>query len=201
MIVDLRKLRWILPYLILVGVVTVVLSQSAWFWRLLYPIHHKEVMFHYAREYGVDPYLVAAVIRVESKYYPQALSPMGARGLMQVMPETGAWVAEQLGLEDFEPEQLFDPETNIRIGTWYLANLKQEFGDLTFALAAYNGGRGNVRRWLEMRQSRGETLEIEDFPFPETRVYVTKVLYNYRRYREIYQSNFNGKETKSRRTK
>ncbi|MGI6143631.1 MAG: lytic transglycosylase domain-containing protein [bacterium] len=176
-----------MPYMLLAVLMIILISHTGWFWRLLYPIHYEEIIFRYSRQFGVDPYLVTAVIRVESKYYPRALSSMGAVGLMQIMPETGQWVAENLGLEDFTPDSLYDPEINICIGTWYLASLQQEFGDLALVLAAYNGGRGNVKRWLEKQKAEGKTAGLEGFPFPETRSYVVKVLNNYKRYQEIYQ--------------
>ncbi|HHY36273.1 MAG TPA: lytic transglycosylase domain-containing protein [Firmicutes bacterium] len=187
MLIDLRKWRRLLPYLILAVFMIYFLFHTGWLWRLLYPIHYEDVIFRYSREYGVDPYLITAVIRVESKYYSRALSPMGAVGLMQIMPETGQWVAENLGWEGFTPDLLYDPEINIQIGAWYLASLQAEFGDLDLVLAAYNGGRGNVKRWLEKQQAEGKPAGLEGFPFPETRSYVVKVLHNYRRYQEIYQ--------------
>ncbi|MGI6575230.1 MAG: lytic transglycosylase domain-containing protein [bacterium] len=186
MIIDLHKIKWLLCCLLVAVVVIMVLYHSSWFWRAFYPLHHRELIFYYAAQYGVDPYLVAAVIRVESKFYAEAESNAGARGLMQVMPETGMWVADIIGLDDFNADQLYDPEVNICIGTWYLANLSQEFDDLVLVLAAYNGGRGNVKRWLEIKEAQGEALTRDNLPFPETRSFVEKVLYNYQRYQEIY---------------
>jgi soluble lytic murein transglycosylase len=123
---------------------------------------------------------------VESKYYPNAVSKKGARGLMQIMPRTGEWVAQQLDLEGFHPDYLFDPEINIKIGTWYLSYLMKQFnGDLTLVLAAYNGGQGNVRDWLQQRNSNKEN-DLEDFPFRETRQYVIKINRVYRVYKRLY---------------
>ncbi|HHW55929.1 MAG: lytic transglycosylase domain-containing protein [bacterium] len=187
MIINLRRLKRLIPYLLLAVFMVLFLSHTGWLWRLLYPIHYQEIIFRCGREFGVDPFLITAVIRVESKYYPRALSPAGAVGLMQIMPETGQWVAEKLELENFTPDLLYEPEINIRIGTWYLASLQEEFGDLNLVLAAYNGGRGNVKRWLEKQRAEGQAAGLEGFPFPETRSYVVKVLHNYKRYREIYQ--------------
>src|SRR5690606_24350900 len=102
---------------------------------------YRATVERWASEYGVDARLVAAVVRVESRYVPSARSSKGARGLMQLMPDTGAWVAERLGLGPVEPDELEDPELNLRLGTWYLAYQIRAFnGDLTLALAAYNGG-------------------------------------------------------------
>jgi soluble lytic murein transglycosylase len=102
------------------------------------------------------------------------------------MPETGVWAAQQVGQEEFSAEQLFNPEINIRLGSWYLADLSREFnGNPVLILAAYNGGRANVREWLaEGNLSRGQ--DIDRIPFPETRQFVRKVLWNYRVYRFLY---------------
>ena len=187
MFIKICRLKRVVYCLLLLATSIALLYHSTAFWRIFYPIYHKDIIISYAKEYDVDPYLVTAVIRAESKFDPEAESTAGARGLMQIMPETGEWVAEKLALEDFDREQLFQPEVNICIGTWYLSDLRDEFADIVLVLAAYNGGRGNVKQWLEMKKDRDGTLSIDELPFLETRHYVKKVLHNYRRYREIYQ--------------
>jgi soluble lytic murein transglycosylase len=159
---------------------------SRWAIMQLYPLDHRAILFYHAREQGLDPYLVAAVIRVESGFRRGVSSPQGARGLMQIMPETGEWAAQQMDL-DFTPDMLFDPDYNIRMGSWYLAHLRHEFGgDTVLALAAYNAGRNNVQKWLDERQWTGEAHRLEQIPFKETRLYVAKVLRDVDRYRWIY---------------
>ena len=182
-----RAWLWLLVAVgLLVGTVV-----SPWFWRLLYPVPFKDLIGAAAEETGLDPFLLVAVMRVESRFNPVAVSPRGARGLMQVMPETGAWVAQQLGLEDFQPEHLHEPATNIRIGAWYLAHLCKVFrGELVPALAAYNGGQGNVRQWLDTLRWSGERETLEDIPFPETRRYVRRVLATYDGYRRAYRGDW-----------
>jgi soluble lytic murein transglycosylase len=184
-----RRLRlvktavWFALWIIGVGLIL----NGRGFWRLFFPLHYQPTLEQYGSEYGVDPLLLAAVIRAESKYHPGARSSAGALGLMQIVPDTGKWVAEQIGLINFRPEELLDPETNIRIGAWYLAHLLDQFdGDLVLALAAYNSGRGNVLGWISEQKARGRVLTIEDIPFPETKTYVQKVLRNYYWYRKIY---------------
>ena len=126
-------------------------------------------------------------MRAESGFDSKAFSPRGARGLMQIMPETGQWVAGQLGEQNFDPDQLFEPETSIKMGAWYIADLKKEFGnDPVLVLAAYNGGRGNVREWLSDVNNFGDSSDIERIPFEETRLYVKKVLKYYRIYSILY---------------
>ena len=156
--------------------------------RLAYPWPYRDLVVESARRHDLDPRLVAAVVRVESRFDPRAESRKGALGLMQIMPETGAWVAGRIGLTEFEPEDLLDPATNLRIGTWYLQDLLRTFdGDLVLALAAYNGGRGNVRRWIEGRDlGGGVESRLAHIAYPETRRFVRRVLHGYRMYRLLY---------------
>ena len=108
---------------------------------------------------------------------------------MQIMPETGLWVAEQIGMEAFAEEKLYDPLVNITIGTWYLQDLFCQFdGNKYAALAAYNGGRTYVSRWLKSGLWDGTKNELGNIPFPETRFFVLKVDKTYKRYQQIYQT-------------
>jgi len=133
-----------------------------------------------------DPYLVAAVIKHESKFDPYARSDGGALGLMQLMPQTAEWIARQLG-EPFTEDYLYDPALNIRYGVWYLAVLEDEFGgNDILALAAYNAGRGNVRDWMERFHWNDQFNEIDAIPYPETRLYVRRVLEDREQYKRLY---------------
>ncbi|MGB4176461.1 MAG: lytic transglycosylase domain-containing protein [Halanaerobiales bacterium] len=164
-----------------------LISQMNWFWRLLFPIEYEDLIIASAQKYQLDPSLVAAIVFVESKYIPTASSYRGAMGLMQIMPDTGVWIAEQLAIRDFEKNMLFDPVINIMFGCWYLANLKQEFNDdLVVVLAAYNAGRGNVKKWLENNIWDGCQESIENLPFAETKRYIQQVLAVYEKYKTIY---------------
>jgi soluble lytic murein transglycosylase len=155
--------------------------------RLIYPFPYRETIFKYASSYGVDPFLVAAVIKTESNFNSRATSHRGARGLMQIMPETGSWAARELGLSHYHRDLLFDPEFNIHIGTWYLADLHRTFNnDPILVLAAYNGGLGNVQKWLEQQRWTGEKSKLDQIPFAETRDFIRKVLWNYQVYRYLY---------------
>lgn len=183
---DDRVLRQLLAALV-VGLLVVVLLYWRPVGRIFYPFPYREAVERWASEYGVDARLVAAVIRVESGFEPTARSSKGARGLMQIMPETGAWVAERLGLGPVKAEDLDEPELNLRLGTWYLAYQIRAFnGDLTLALAAYNGGGANVRRWLEEERWSGSVDDLHQIPFGETRMYVQRVLATYERYCLLY---------------
>lgn len=187
-IIDLRLVRKYLVLSSLLLLALFLLLNSKWFLRKVYPIHYGELISRYADQYEVDRFLVTSIIRVESGFRTGAESSKGARGLMQIMPETGRWVAREIGLEKFDDDMLFDPEVNIRVGTWYLRSLNQEFmRDRVIVLAAYNGGLGNVRSWLAEEQWTGKAEEVEQIPFPETRAYVRRVLAAYHRYKQIYQ--------------
>lgn len=184
-------IRRITKFLIVTGIVAVLgytLFLSSPVQRIFYPVPYPEYVFQYADLYKIDPYLVAAVIRGESRFSHTAESGSGARGLMQIMPDTAEWAAEQLSL-DFHPEMLFDPEYNIRIGCWYLRRLQNNFaGNLTIVLASYNAGQGNVSRWLEDGVWDGKLKSLDQVPFSETRFYVRKVLKYYERYRSLYET-------------
>lgn len=149
------------------------------------PVEYTDHIKKYSEEYDVDPTLVYAVIKVESNYNPEAKSQMNAHGLMQILPETGNWIAERLGIE-YSDDLLWDPETNIQMGTFYLSYLVHHFKDRDLAIAAYNGGLGNVENWLanESYSKDGETLH--EIPFVETRNYVVRVNDNYDIYNLFY---------------
>lgn len=157
--------------------------------QVAYPLHYRDVVVRHASEHRIDPLLVTAVMHVESSFRPDAVSAKGAKGLMQLMPPTAAWAAEQMGMNAYSEEMLFDPDVNVSLGVWYLATLRRLFDDDTaLALAAYNGGRANVLRWLEEEAWSGAIEDADDIPFPETRAYVRKVLKTYEWYRRVWGS-------------
>jgi soluble lytic murein transglycosylase len=179
---KIKLILWAIIFLFLV----LIISFPKWI-TVFYPLPHQDIVFANAQEFNIDPYLVFAIIRAESKYQNAARSPVGARGLMQIMPETGQWIAEQLKIKDFEPEDLHDPEVNIRFGCWYINYLNSEFkGQIPLELAAYNAGKSKVKQWVRDGKWDGDSLHMEGIPFPETRQYVEKVLSNYEAYKSIY---------------
>jgi len=172
--------------LVLIAALVAVQGKEMWL-RITHPFKYEETIRNYAAEYQLDPLLVAAVINVESKFDPKAESAKGAKGLMQLLDDTALWGAGHIGLTTFEEEQLFTPEINIRIGCWYLARLLNQYdGNKTIALAAYNGGSGNVAKWLQDPQFSQDGKSLESIPFPETEAYVERVLKQHGSYREIY---------------
>lgn len=158
------------------------------FWLLAYPQGYWDSILAYSRKYGQDPYFVAAIIREESQFNTEALSPAGARGLMQVMPSTAEWVAQNARVKGFDRTKLFDPDLSINIGTWYIGHLMKRFrGDPLLVAAGYNAGPEAVTGWIERNGNGGDRdIFVESIPFSETRGYVKKVLRNYAEYKRIY---------------
>ncbi|MGP8290477.1 transglycosylase SLT domain-containing protein [Vreelandella zhanjiangensis] len=155
-------------------------------WR--FPEAYRDSFLHWGRQTGVDPYLLMAITRRESAYNPEALSPAGARGLMQLMPGTASLVSRQLGINDPGPYGVLDPELNIRLGSTYLRDkLNRYQGNRLAAAAAYNAGPGRVDQWLGNGMESFD-LFVESIPFRETRDYVQAVL----SYRVIFESLANG---------
>lgn len=161
-------------------------ALSPTIWRRAYPAHLLDPIRSRAQD-RVDPFLVAGLIREESVYDPKALSPVGAIGLMQIMPDTGRRVARAAGLPDFSVDQLYTPEVNLTLGVRYLGDLLDRFaGNQAYAVAAYNAGPEAVTRWLERGPPRAIDEFIEEIPFVETRGYVKRVLRSAWLYRTLY---------------
>jgi len=152
-------------------------------YRFLYPPYFADIIEAQAAEHNVDPYLVSAVIRQESIFNPSIKSPVGAIGLMQIMPYTGKYIAEKVDVA-YTNDSLVCPIYNIRFGTWYIRELLDQFNEnVVLALASYNGGPHNAQKWYNSNKEEEYDLFIEDIAFSETRGYVKKVLANYWTYR------------------
>ncbi|MEI6171896.1 MAG: lytic transglycosylase domain-containing protein, partial [bacterium] len=158
--------------------------------KLAYPRAYWANVERWSSTYGVDPYLVLAVIREESNYLSTAVSSSNAGGLMQLLPSTAKWIAESKCKLRYTSDLSFDPDANIRMGTWYLSYLTGLYdGDVVRAVAAYNGGNGNVDRWT----AAAKVTRRADVPGAlgtiETREYLVKVLNSWLIYRELYASD------------
>jgi soluble lytic murein transglycosylase len=162
------------------GAVLVVDETSPpWYERIRYPLRYSEFIRVHAREHGLDPALVAAVVYQESKFDTHAKSASGAIGLMQLTPETAHGIAVRTHGDAFHTQDLYDAEINIRYGAWYLKNLFDKYGSERLVLAAYNAGQGNVDRW----RAKGEPIQ-----FAETKAYVERVEDLKRIYRDAWRS-------------
>jgi soluble lytic murein transglycosylase len=149
------------------GVAYVQETQPPWYERLRYPLSYEQIVRGHARNYDLDPALLAAVIYRESKFDAGAHSSSGAIGLMQLLPETAKGIALHTGGSRFVISDLYNPEINVRYGAFYLRRLLTKYGDMKLALAAYNAGQANVDSWR---------AEGKGIVFPETREYVDSVL-------------------------
>jgi soluble lytic murein transglycosylase len=163
-----RRLFWLVAVVaILAGAFAYVNeTKPGWYERIRYPLRYSEYVRVHAREHGLDPALLAAVIYQESKFNPSAKSSSGAIGLMQLTPSTAHGIAVRTHGDAFATADLYDPEINIRYGAWYLHDLFAKYHSEKLVLAAYNAGQGNVDRW----RSEGKPIQ-----FSETRAYVSRV--------------------------
>ena len=159
------------------GVLYVEETKPGWYARLRYPLEYEHIVTAHARNYELDPALLAAVIYRESKFDPNARSSAGAIGLMQLLPETAKGIALHTGGSRFTVDDLYDPEINVRYGAFYLRRLLRKYDDEELALAAYNAGQRNVDEWI----ARGGRIA-----FDETRAYVKEVLELRVLYRRAY---------------
>ncbi len=171
--------------LLLVAVVGVVVVAAVAVWdhppdfvdRFRYPLRYETIVRGHAKNYELDPALLAAVIYTESRFNARARSQAGAIGLMQLLPDTARGIALRTGGTRFVVDDLYVPELNVRYGSWYLRNLLNRYGDERTALAAYHAGQGNVDSWRKL----GVGIQ-----FPETRTYVAKV----ERVKKIYAGSY-----------
>ncbi len=154
--------------------------------ELALPLRHEDVIRQQAADKGLDPSLIAGVIYTESRFRDQT-SHAGARGLMQITPQTAQYIATKSGGTEFVQGDLASPQINIAYGSWYLRYLLDRYdGSTTLALAAYNGGEGNVDRWRAQAAAQGRRLRVRDIPYGETRAYVSRVQQARRSYRRQY---------------
>jgi peptidoglycan lytic transglycosylase len=156
------------------------------FWEMFYPLGWRDALTAAAGRASLDPFLVAAVVREESSFYPQARSRVGARGLMQLMPDTGRAVAQARRIPFPDAEVLDQPATNLEIGTIFLGGLLREFGDARLAAAAYNAGPTRVREWWANRKTDDLEVWVEQIPYNETRAFVKRVMLSWQEYQRVY---------------
>jgi soluble lytic murein transglycosylase len=157
------------------------------YWHLLFPQPYWTELVADSGSNGLDPYLVASLIRQESEFNAGAISPMSAYGLMQLLPSVGKAIAKKHGMKRFTTPQLLDPSVNLELGTVNLKQVLDRFGgQVEYALAAYNAGDTPVRLWLASNDYKDVPEFVESIPYTETREYVQAILRNRDMYRALY---------------
>jgi soluble lytic murein transglycosylase len=166
------------------------LKQQAAYWHTLYPFPFLDPIQNWSEQRQLNPLLVTALIRQESRFMPKIRSSAGAVGLMQVMPDTASYIASHIKLKTYK---LDDPEDSIKLGTWYLDYTHAEFkGNSMLAVASYNAGPGAVAGWLG-KGSPDVDAFVEAIPYEETRGYVKSVFGNYWNYLRLYNPDISQK--------
>ena len=161
-----------------------LLKQQPTYWQAIYPFPFLALIMTWAQERQLNPLLVTALMRQESRFQPKIQSVVGAVGLMQVMPETAAWIAGQTGEASYTLDR---PEDNVKLGTWYLDYTHQEYANNSlFAVASYNAGPGSVARWIAEGGFANPDEFVEKIPYPETKGYVESVFGGYWNYLRLY---------------
>jgi soluble lytic murein transglycosylase len=167
------------------------LKQEIGYWYALYPFPFLEPIESWSQERQLNPLLVTALIRQESRFMPDIKSSAGAVGLMQVMPDTGAWIAQKIKLKEY---QLDNPDDNIKLGTWYLDYTHDEYANNSMlAVASYNAGPGAVGDWVAKKGIADPDQFVETIPYSETRGYVKSVFENYWNYLRLYNPEISQK--------
>jgi soluble lytic murein transglycosylase len=157
------------------------------YWEALFPRPYWNDLKRFSLENGLDPYLVASLIRQESEFNPAAVSRASAVGLMQLLPKTGKTVASQERLKRYNSSQLFTPTVNLQLGTKYFRGMVDKFGgSFEHALAAYNAGSDRVEEWMGQGPYRDSPEFVESIPFTETREYVQAIMRNAAVYKQLY---------------
>ena len=180
----------VLLALVLILLALFTVYHSDWFQKkYLYPYPYRDFIEQYAKINAIDPLLVVSIMKAESKFDPSANSAAGAIGLMQLMPESARWIADEIGEPLGRASMLENPQISIKLGSWYIASLIDENnGNLVLALAAYNAGRGNVNYWIKAKDWPANFSDYNSIPFKETSVFVKRVLANYENYKQLYRN-------------
>lgn len=175
LILNFKKYRKIFKLIFSIIIFLFIIILGINIINYILPIEYEEIIEKYSNKYAVEKSLIFAVINVESRFNENAISSKGARGLMQIMPDTAIWLAEKSGIEGITEENYFEVENNINLGTWYLAYFLEKYDEKSLALASYNAGRGNVLKWLNDERYSDDGKTLHTIPFEETDKYVKKI--------------------------
>lgn len=157
--------------------------------KIVFPLQYKSEVLEMSKKYNLEPALIYAIIKTESNFDPNAVSSKDAMGLMQLTKDTHYFVISKLNIGERPVNDLFDPKFNIESGSFFISFLIKDFEDLNTALAAYNAGRGNVKKWLSDSQYSKDGKTLYKIPFEETNKYVKKINTAYTIYKNLYFKN------------
>ncbi len=174
-----KKFGYVFAFFLSIAVICIGMFA---FYQIKYPLKYSEYIIKYSNEYSLDKELVASLINEESSFVSSAVSKKGAIGLMQILPSTGEYIASQLN-ENFYNEKLFDPETNIRYGCYYLNYLRDKFVDEKVYLSAYNAGETTVNFWLANKDISKDGVTLNKIPYSVTADYTNRILMGKKHYR------------------
>ena len=192
-----RKKRSRAPLVVSVSILLVLLALVTVLWvrvwlpsrhKIVYPLMYREELLAASAEFDVDPCMLAALVYCESSYQADAVSHVGAIGLMQIMPETGQWLSGKIELDgEFTTEMLYDPGVNLRLGSWYLSYLYGRYGgQWQEALTAYIAGQGQVDKWLKDPALSADGKHLDVIPGQDVKEYAAKVMRYHEHYKEAY---------------
>jgi soluble lytic murein transglycosylase len=185
---GIKRLFNLLEFIIFVFLIYYLFFINVDIKKARFPIKYEETVTKYSEEYELDPLMIYSIIKVESSFDENAESNKGARGLMQITPSTGEWIAEKLKIEEFHSDDLFIPEINIMMGTWYFNYLAEKFdNDISLVIAAYNAGPGKVQNWLKDKETSENGQDLNNIPYKETENYIKKFDNTYEQYKELYK--------------
>ncbi len=189
-----------------ISLVALLFYSNDWLGRWIYPIQYQKEIRLASSQSKLDPFLVSAIIRVESNFKSDKISSKGAVGLMQLMPNTAEWILNVTGSSEDISNRMTTPDVNIQVGTWYISSLQKQFEQriskmelkedrIALVAAAYNAGPGNVSRWLENGTWDGSFAELAYVPFGETRHYVQRIIYYYKKHERYYSDIWYNRES------
>lgn len=172
---------------IIAAILVICIIASTTLYVIFFPLKYYDTVKKYANEYNLEPLRVMAIIKAESNFNKQAKSMKNAYGLMQITESTAKWAKDEMGINYNGVNDLKDEDYNIKMGCWYLDYLRKEFGRWDLIIASYNGGPGNVKKWLNNDQYSKSGTTLDNIPFSETDKYVKKVNTNYKIYKLLYK--------------
>lgn len=187
MVNRIRRIPFLVFVVLIIGAIVVLFFSYKNFYKAQYPIHYEEYVKEYCQEYEVEPSLIYAIMRTESSFNHQAVSQVGAKGLMQMTDDTYRWVQGKLhGKEKYDPQTVFDPQINIQHGVYLIKLYEDEFYSQEAILAAYHAGRTRVNEWLKDSRYSKDGKHLHTIPFADTKAYVEKTLETKVIYEKLY---------------